>query len=206
MPKVLPQYTDDAKRRIVLAAIEVMAEGGYEKLTIDDVAKKIGVTKGAVYWYFRSKSALIQEVSITIENEIEKFSSDPYFKQFGNQELAIFDRFFLTVQNRKDLLSEIGLPVIPDDSIPVLTSESAHELISLLENGIMREQKNGHINSQTDAKTLALILTVLCSGIQIGEFYPILFLGRPKIQRIWYYAMKLFLNPAITPVSKRMKK
>jgi AcrR family transcriptional regulator len=206
MPKVLPQYTDDAKRRIILAAIEVMAEGGYEKLTIDDVAKKIGVTKGAVYWYFRSKSALIQEVSITIENEIEKFSSDPYFKQFGNQELAIFDRFFLTVQNRKDLLSEIGLPVIPGDSIPALTSDSAHELISLLEKGIMREQKNGHINSQTDAKIIALILAVLCSGIQIGEFYPILFLGRPKIQRIWYYAMKLFLNPAITPVSKRTKK
>ncbi len=206
MPKVLPQYTEDAKRRIILAAMEVMAEGGYEKLTIDDVAKKIGVTKGAVYWYFRSKSALIQEVSITIEDEIEKFSSDPYFNQFGYQELAIFDRFFLTVQNRKDLLSEIGLPVNPDDSIPVVTSESAHELISLLEKGILREQKNGQIDSLTDAKTLALVFTVLSSGIQAGEFYPMLFLGRPKIQRIWYYAMKLFLNPATKPASKRTKK
>lgn len=204
MPKVLPQYTDDAKRRIVLAAMEVMAESGYEKITIDDVAKKIGVTKGAVYWYFRSKSALIQEVSVSIENEIDKFSSDPYFNRFDNQELPqIFDRFFLTVQNRKDLLSEIGLPVSLDDGIPAVTSQSAHELISMLENGIVREQKNGHIGSPADAKTLAILLAVLCSGIQKGEFYPMLFLGRPKIQRIWYYAMKLFLSPETRTTSTK---
>ena len=204
MPKVIPQYTDDAKRRIVLAAMEVMAESGYEKITIDDVAKKIGVTKGAVYWYFRSKSALIQEVSETIENEIEKFSSDPYFNRFDNQELPqVFDRFFLTAQNRKNLLSEIGLLISPGDNIPEVTPESAHELISLLEKGIGREQKNGRIGSIADAKTLALLLAVLCSGIQKGEFYPMLFLGRPKIQRIWYYAMKLFLNPAILKTSKK---
>lgn len=196
MPKVLPQYTEDAKRRIVLAAMEVMAESGYEKITIDDVAKKIGVTKGAVYWYFRSKSALIQEVSVSIENEFDKFSFDPYFDRSDTQELPqVFDRFFLTAQNRKNLLSEIGLPLSHDDGIPEVTSESAHELISMLEKGIVREQKNGHIGLLADAKTLALVLTVLCSGIQKGEFYPMLFLGRPKIQRIWYYAMKLFLHP-----------
>jgi len=204
MPKVLPQYTNDAKRRIVLAAMEVMAESGYEKITIDDVAKKIGVTKGAVYWYFRSKSALIQEVSVTIENEIDKFSSDPYFNRFDNQgSPQVFDRFYLTAKNRKDLLSEIGLLISPDEDIPEVTSESAHELISMLENGIVREQKNGHIGSLADAKILALLLAVLCSGIQKGEFYPMLFLGRPKIQRIWYYAMKLFLSPEPLTTSKR---
>ena len=52
MPKVIPQYTDDAKRRIILAAMETMAESGYEEVKINDVARKIGVTKGAVYWYF----------------------------------------------------------------------------------------------------------------------------------------------------------
>jgi AcrR family transcriptional regulator len=184
--------------------MEVMAERGYEKITIDDVAKKIGVTKGAVYWYFRSKGALIQEVSVTIENEIEKFSSDPYFTRIDTRELPqVFDRFFLTVQNRKDLLSEIGLPVSPDDRVPAVTPESAQELISRLEKGIVREQKNGHIGSLADGKTLALLLAVLCSGIQIGEFYPMLFLGRPKIQRIWYYAMKLFLSPETLTTSKR---
>jgi AcrR family transcriptional regulator len=44
MPKVVPQYTDDAKRRIVQAAMEAMAERGYNNVTVDDVARKIGVT------------------------------------------------------------------------------------------------------------------------------------------------------------------
>ena len=67
MPKVVPQYTDDAKRRIIRAAMEAMAESGYENVTVDDVARRIGVTKGAVYWYFQSKSVLIQEVLVTME-------------------------------------------------------------------------------------------------------------------------------------------
>ena len=52
MPKVVPQYTDDAKRRIVQAAMEAMAERGYNNVTVDDVARKIGVTKGAVLLVF----------------------------------------------------------------------------------------------------------------------------------------------------------
>ena len=58
MPKVVPEYKEDAKRRIVEAAMDVIAEHGCDGMTIDDVAKKIGVTKGAVYWYFASKEEL----------------------------------------------------------------------------------------------------------------------------------------------------
>ena len=197
MTKVIPKYTDDAKRRIVLAAMEVMAEKGYEKITIDGVAKKINVTKGAVYWYFRSKSVLIQEVSVAIEDEIDKFSSDPYFKRFENQEVPkVFDRYFFTDERRKDILFQIGLLVGPDESIPPVNYESAHQLIIMLETGIEREQKNGNIQTPADTKALALAFAVICSGLQLGEFYAMLFLGRPKIQRTWFFAMKLFLNTA----------
>ncbi len=47
MPKVVPEYKEDAKRRIIEAAMDVIAERGCDQMTIDDVAKKLGVTKGA---------------------------------------------------------------------------------------------------------------------------------------------------------------
>ena len=142
MPKVVPQYTDDAKRRIVQAAMEAMAERGYNNVTVDDVARKIGVTKGAVYWYFRSKTVLLQEVLETIEGELYKIASDPYFNRPDTRELAQkFDRMYFREENRRDILYEVGLLESPLDSIPEVTAESVHEHVSALEKGIEREQK-----------------------------------------------------------------
>jgi len=46
MPKVVPQYKEDAKRRILEAAMDVIAERGCDQMTIDEVAKKKGEKKG----------------------------------------------------------------------------------------------------------------------------------------------------------------
>ena len=198
MPKVVPQYTDDAKRRIVQAAMEAMAERGYNNVTVDDVARKIGVTKGAVYWYFRSKTVLLQEVLVTIEGELYKVASDPSFNRPDTRELAQkFDRMYFLEQNRKDILYELGLLESPADSIPEVTAESVNELVSALEKGIEREQKRGTFSSPADPKTLALILAVLCSGLQKGEIYAILFLAQSNLRRIWFHAIKLFLPGVI---------
>ena len=195
MPKVVPQYTDDAKRRIIRAAMEAMAESGYENVAVDDVARRIGVTKGAVYWYFKSKSALIQEVLVTMENRLYVFASDPIFNQPDKREVPpAFDRISFSEESRKSLLSEIGLLDSVGDDIPEVTPESVRELVYVLEKAIEREQKSGHIRSLSDTKTLALALAVLCCGVQKGETYSVLFLGQSKVRRIWFYAMKLFLN------------
>ena len=195
MPKVVPQYTDDAKRRIVLAAIEAMAERGYDNVTVDDVARKIGVTKGAVYWYFRSKTVLLQEVLVTIEGELYKIASDPYFNRPHTRELAQkFDRMYFLEESRRDILSEIGLLENPGGSIPEVTPDSVHELVSTLETAIEREQKKGTISAQTGSKTMALALATLSSGLLKGDTYAVLFLWQSQMRRTWFYAMKLFLK------------
>lgn len=44
------------------AALEVFAELGYERATLNDVADRVGVTKGALYHYFASKEQLFVEL------------------------------------------------------------------------------------------------------------------------------------------------
>ncbi len=48
-------------RCIVLydAALEVFADGGYGRATLNDIAKRAGVTKGCLYHHFGSKEALL---------------------------------------------------------------------------------------------------------------------------------------------------
>ncbi len=48
----------DTRTRILAAARQVFAEQGYLGATLDEVAASAGLTKGAIYWHFASKSEL----------------------------------------------------------------------------------------------------------------------------------------------------
>lgn len=73
LPKVVPQYKEEAKERIIQAALEVFAEKGLYKATMDDIAKKLGVSKGALYLYFKSKDELIREITKRPEQDVRRF-------------------------------------------------------------------------------------------------------------------------------------
>jgi len=62
MPRVVREYKAQARARIVDAAQAVFRRGGFRTATMEDVAKEIGVSKGAIYLYFRSKSALLAAI------------------------------------------------------------------------------------------------------------------------------------------------
>lgn len=47
------------KMRILKAALDLFVEKGYERSTFNDVAARIGLSKGAVYWHFKSKPELL---------------------------------------------------------------------------------------------------------------------------------------------------
>ncbi|VTU37981.1 HTH-type transcriptional regulator MtrR [Variovorax sp. PBL-H6] len=53
--------------RIVEAAVQLFATRGYASSTLEEVAAKAGFTKGAVYYYFKSKERLLLDVLSAIE-------------------------------------------------------------------------------------------------------------------------------------------
>jgi AcrR family transcriptional regulator len=52
----------DARERILRAAVEQLAEGGYASATVSAVARRAGVATGSVYRHFPSKAGLLAEV------------------------------------------------------------------------------------------------------------------------------------------------
>jgi AcrR family transcriptional regulator len=60
--QVKPDEYAARRREILDAVIELLRDKGYERMTIDDVLVKTGMSKGALYHYFRSKYALLEGV------------------------------------------------------------------------------------------------------------------------------------------------
>lgn len=59
MPKVVSEYKEQARKRIIEVAARVFSENGYYNTKMDDIAEALDVSKGAIYQYFTSKEQLL---------------------------------------------------------------------------------------------------------------------------------------------------
>lgn len=49
------EEAEKTKQEILDSAVKVFAEKGYFNATLEDIARPIGLTRGAVYWHFKNK-------------------------------------------------------------------------------------------------------------------------------------------------------
>lgn len=61
-----------AKKNIRTAAMEIFIECGYHDASIDDVAKRAGISKGLMYNYYKGKEALLAEM---VESRIDEINT-----------------------------------------------------------------------------------------------------------------------------------
>ena len=65
--------TEDQRRTQILdAAVNLFSTRGYEETTVDEVAEKAGLSKGAIYWYFKSKLDILLAITDHYEREEQK--------------------------------------------------------------------------------------------------------------------------------------
>src|ERR1700734_3813199 len=49
----------DTRARIQQVALEMFAEQGYERTSLREIAERLGVTKAALYYHFKSKEDIV---------------------------------------------------------------------------------------------------------------------------------------------------
>lgn len=59
----------DKKQQIVEAATKLLAEKGYEKASVKDIARESGITPGLVHYYFQNKEEILSEVVLQASNQ-----------------------------------------------------------------------------------------------------------------------------------------
>jgi TetR/AcrR family acrAB operon transcriptional repressor len=64
--------SENSRNKILYAALELFSKKGYAGTSIDDIAKKTEMTKGAIYWHFRDKVDLYTTVHDFVFDEYRK--------------------------------------------------------------------------------------------------------------------------------------
>ena len=65
----------ESKAQILATAMTIFAEKGFAKASMNDVVRASGLSKGGVYWHFKSKDALVAAI----------------FDQFFMEQLTLLD-------------------------------------------------------------------------------------------------------------------
>src|SRR6185436_11991752 len=59
MDHTAPTPRTDTRSRVQKVALELFAEQGYEKTSLREIAERLGVTKAALYYHFKSKEEIV---------------------------------------------------------------------------------------------------------------------------------------------------
>jgi AcrR family transcriptional regulator len=103
---------ESSQSKILEAAEIEFAVKGYDGARVDEIAKRAGVNKALLYYYFRSKEILlkelirksIKETSYNVETVFDDFTS------FTPDEIDRFlDRIFEFIENQKNILRIITI-------------------------------------------------------------------------------------------------
>ena len=133
----------DKRARILKAARDLVAEGGWAAAQVDNVAEKAGVATGTVYRHWTAKAELCAEIVATVsarEVELVKAVADADGSPVEKLEAAIRTFASRALRGRRLAYALIAEPVDPEVEMVRLDyrAKLAHGFERILREGIMR--------------------------------------------------------------------
>ncbi|MFZ3148058.1 MAG: helix-turn-helix domain-containing protein [Methanothrix sp.] len=195
MPKVLPEYKEEAKKKIIAAGIEVMSEKGYNQTTMDDIAAHLGVSKGALYLYFKSKDDLIVESAKNMQSHLSQLRHMQMAKSPMKAPLdvwiEILDNFLPFNPKINRLYFELVAIIERNPEINEISAKNLVEEIEMIEREIASQQQKGLVRTDADPRTIAVALISILNGLR---FMNILGLDRNEMQKRWIEMGRIVLG------------
>jgi len=194
MPKVVPEYKEEAKSRILDAANKVFAEKGYHEATMDDIAKRLGVSKGAIYLYFSSKEDLFEAMCKTAPQAFKEI----LYSSFGDEANPIqsatqfFDKMLKLSASNPGLSFEILSEASRNPGLKRILRQNHEEYERVLTGFLAEGRKRKIVGDNLDIRPLANALIALWNGLE-----TLLVAGLPidETRRAWLEALKaIFMN------------
>jgi len=139
-------------RSVLDSALTLFVTNGYDATSMDDIAGNAGLTKGAVYFYFKDKLSLLH--ALLERTEAELF--DPIFERIRAADVSATERIIMLT----NWFSRVGAerPELP--LLHVLVSLQMHQRDNVVEQRVANTYRRLHDE----------IATIISDGRDRGEF------------------------------------
>ena len=175
MPRVSAEHEQAVRDRIVRAAIEVFAEHGFHRATMQDIVRQSGLSVGAIYTYFKSKSEIILAgCNLITDQELDELrerlaSVTEYRDRVATALGFFFDQFEeqRAGQSATVLMTQAWAEVEADPAIREMVRRRRRDIVGptalLLQEGVVR----GELPAWLDVDSVAHSIAALLDGLTI---------------------------------------
>jgi AcrR family transcriptional regulator len=166
MPRIMPEYKEEVRKKIIDAAYQLFMSGGYHGTTMEGIASALGVTKPALYQYFPGKEELFAAVAERGRQELKGILERSYRNHDirGGSE-ALFDALSVFATQFYGMFSEMLLLAPRNPRIRQILVEDLRGDMQVIEQFIARQQEAGFIDSGHDPHRLAVACYAMINGL-----------------------------------------
>jgi TetR/AcrR family transcriptional regulator, transcriptional repressor for nem operon len=186
----------DGRQGILLAAAHQFARTPYHKVSLDDILAQAKVTKGAMYFHFRSKQALalaiVEHQRCVLTDAVRAL----FARKLSGLETLVEVAFLVAVQDTRQDLMRAALNLL--ESIGRSSGLQANlvgEWVKHFAIFVQRGIAEGDVIDGTDPEDVSRQLVSLYLGMRQTSSLddPQQYLG--DLQKVWTLAMPGFVNP-----------
>jgi AcrR family transcriptional regulator len=153
MPRINAEYHSDAKRKIITATLDIARESGWNTVTLEAVARRVGVTKAALYTYFENSSSLNEEATFELIRKLwGRILADTEKENVGIRESVehIAEILFTRVDPIAPLFLQALSAIIRNKQFREQVYRQYDEVLLTLSEKLLQRQRSGEISPKVD--------------------------------------------------------
>jgi TetR/AcrR family transcriptional regulator, repressor for uid operon len=176
MPKVTGQYKSDLTEKIIQAAIESFAQSGFDRTKMEDIAKRLGLSKGTIYLYFNSKEDLFLAIC---EHYLKVMRDQQHSAIFPKKEDLVLDseHFYENFRRLEQGKDRVMLEMVVESSRNSRLKKGMYEhrlkVYDAVVEHLNRQIEKGFIKKGIDVNGLASAFVALYDGLTISKMLGI---------------------------------
>ena len=150
---------------IMEAAIKLFTEKGYEYTNMQDIAHEANITRGPLYYRYKTKADLYQEVvRVLVNRELQEykriFSQDKHIIDMIREDLYYCTSSFRLNQL---VLTESDVDVLKDSN--KILKDARQEIYKIKEDCVTRAIHKGELKKNTDAVHVVNLMFIFAEGL-----------------------------------------
>lgn len=190
------RVTEEIRRQQILeSAIRCISRQGYHQTTMDNIASEAGLSKGSLYWYFKSKDDILTAMCRHQCDEHLQMLSHFADQKMSIKELALKtgDKILESLINEPDQCKmSFEFWALTDENEQVRRSQYEMHKIwqETVSNLIKSRIKKGEIKPNVNVKELSIALLAIFDGIIIAYSID----KALDVKKIWQTAISAFFD------------
>src|ERR1700693_3855431 len=182
---------------ILESANRLLAEKGYQGMTMEELATRVGIAKGSLYQHFKSKEELISAAQVSFMDRISNYIDTLPSTQPAIERIKLTCRKALILRFQDGFPDILGVRFLVKESLPChpVYVASNERLVVAMAGLFDIAKKQGDVSSDIPTE---LLVRATIGRMREPELDPLIAEGRVQPEEVVEFLVQMFLGGVVT--------